>query len=80
MNYDFTSLPQTKAEVTDRYNYVKVPSLDNLDSSRLIFSQEQGHQYLKQFETKYGTIENYNIASERYIELKGAWCASRTAK
>jgi hypothetical protein len=80
MTTDFTSLPKTRAEVTDRYNYVKVPSLDNLDSSRLIFSQEQGSQYLKQFETKYGTIENYNIASERYIQLKGAWCTSRTAK
>ena len=80
MTTDFSTLPKTRAEVTDRYNYVKVPSLDNLDSSRLIFSQEQGHQYLKQFETKYGTIENYNIASERYIELKGAWCASRTAE
>ena len=80
MTTDFTSLPKTRAEVTDYYNYVKVPSLDNLDSSRLIFSQEQGSQYLKQFESKYGTIENYNLASERYIELKGAWCALRTAE
>jgi hypothetical protein len=80
MNYDFTSLPKTRKEVTDYYNYVKVPSLDNLDSSRLIFSQEQGSEYLQQFEAKFGTIENYNIASERYIQFKGAWCTSRTAE
>lgn len=76
----FSHLPKTKLEVTDYYNYVKVPSLDNLDASRLITSQEEGDKYLKEFESKFGTPDNYEAKSEQYIQLKASWCTSRTAE
>ena len=76
---DFTSLPKTRQE-RDRSNFVTVPSVDNLDGQRWIFSQEEGEEYLKEFREKYGTIENYNKAAKRYCELKAAWCKANTSE
>lgn len=79
MNHDFTSLPKTRAEVTNWHHYVTVPSITEGHAGKHIFSQEEGAKYLQEKAAKFASEEDFQEWRDKYSKAVAAFCDKYSA-
>jgi hypothetical protein len=79
MKYDFTSLPKTRAEVTDWYNYVSVPCITEGHANLRIVDQEQGAKYLQDRSAKFPTEQDFQNWRDKYSKAVASFCNQYSA-